>query len=47
MTEHMVFPPSLVHDQMRAGLLYDIGKLAVSNRILDKPSLSPMQRLSR
>jgi len=37
MTEHMGLPASAVRDQTRAGLLHDIGKLAISNRILDKP----------
>ena len=37
MTEYMGLPESAVRDQTRAGLLHDIGKLAVSNRILDKP----------
>ena len=37
MSEYMGFPPEAVRDQTRAGLLHDIGKLGVSNRILDKP----------
>jgi putative nucleotidyltransferase with HDIG domain len=38
MAEYMGFPGSAVCDQRRAGLLHDIGKLSVSNRILDKPA---------
>ncbi len=30
--------PSRVRDVLRAGLLHDLGKLGISNRILDKPS---------
>jgi putative nucleotidyltransferase with HDIG domain len=37
MSELLGFPATAVRDQMRAGLLHDIGKLAISNRILDKP----------
>jgi len=37
MSEHMGFGQEEVRDQMRAALLHDIGKLGVSNRILDKP----------
>ena len=37
MAEHMVLPTHAVRDQGRTGLLHDIGKLGVSNRILDKP----------
>ncbi len=37
MMEHMGFGASAVRDQRRAALLHDIGKLSVSNRILDKP----------
>jgi putative nucleotidyltransferase with HDIG domain len=37
MTEYMGFPAPMVRDQRWAGLLHDIGKLSVSNRILDKP----------
>lgn len=37
MTEFLGFPAVAVRDLMRAGLLHDIGKLAISNRILDKP----------
>ncbi|MGB3681631.1 MAG: HD domain-containing phosphohydrolase [Rubrobacteraceae bacterium] len=36
-SEHMGLPADAVADQVRAGLLHDIGKLGVSNRILDKP----------
>ena len=36
-SEHMGLGPDEVRDQMRAGLLHDIGKLGVSNKILDKP----------
>lgn len=36
-SEALGLTPSAVHDQRRAGLLHDIGKLGVSNRILDKP----------
>jgi len=34
---HMGFPQDEVRDQRRAALLHDIGKLGISNRILDKP----------
>ncbi len=37
MGERMGFAPRAVRDQEWAGLLHDIGKLGVSNRILDKP----------
>ena len=37
MSRKMGFPESVVRDQMRAGLLHDIGKIGISNRILDKP----------
>jgi HD-GYP domain-containing protein (c-di-GMP phosphodiesterase class II) len=33
----MGFGPTGLRDLRRAGLLHDIGKLAISNRILDKP----------
>lgn len=36
-SEHMGFSEEVVADQLRAGLLHDIGKLGISNRILDKP----------
>jgi HD-GYP domain-containing protein (c-di-GMP phosphodiesterase class II) len=36
MAEHMALPAYAVRDQGRAGLLHDIGKLGISNRILDK-----------
>ena len=34
---HMGLPDEMVRDLSRAGLLHDIGKLGISNRILDKP----------
>ncbi len=37
MSEYMGFDRDALRDQMRAALLHDIGKLGVSNRILDKP----------
>ena len=37
MSEYMGLPTSEVSDQLRAGLLHDIGKLGISNTILDKP----------
>jgi HD-GYP domain-containing protein (c-di-GMP phosphodiesterase class II) len=37
MSRRVGLPEPAVRDQMRAGLLHDIGKLGVSNRILDKP----------
>ncbi len=35
--EHVGLPEGAVRDLKRAGLLHDIGKLGISNRILDKP----------
>ena len=37
MSDHMGLPAPTVQNQIRAGLLHDIGKLSISNRILDKP----------
>jgi HD-GYP domain-containing protein (c-di-GMP phosphodiesterase class II) len=37
MAEHLALPAYAVRNQGRTDLLYDIGKLAISNRILDKP----------
>ena len=37
MGERAGFGPDASRDLMRAGLLHDIGKLGISNRILDKP----------
>jgi len=37
MSRRMGMSEPVVRDQMRAGLLHDIGKLGISNRILDKP----------
>lgn len=37
LAEHFGLPPADVRDVRRAGLLHDIGKLGVPNRILDKP----------
>ena len=37
MSRRMGFEGEELRDQMRAGLLHDIGKLGVSSRILDKP----------
>lgn len=37
-SEHMGFGPEELRDQRRAGLLHDIGKLGISNSILDKGS---------
>lgn len=37
MNRHMGYPEPEVRVQRRAGLLHDIGKLGISNRILDKP----------
>ncbi|QIN81626.1 HD domain-containing protein [Rubrobacter tropicus] len=37
MGERAGFGPDATRDLMRAGLLHDIGKLGISNRILDKP----------
>ena len=37
MSEHMGLPATEVKNQLRASLLHDIGKLGISNRILDKP----------
>jgi HD-GYP domain-containing protein (c-di-GMP phosphodiesterase class II) len=37
MSRRMGFAEAVVRDQMRAGLLHDMGKLGISNRILDKP----------
>lgn len=36
MSEYLSFDTTEVRDQRRAALLYDIGKLGISNRILDK-----------
>ena len=37
MAERAGMPPEATRDLMRASLLHDIGKLGISNRILDKP----------
>lgn len=37
MSRRVGFDEATSRDQMRAGLLHDIGKLGISNRILDKP----------
>lgn len=37
MSRRVGFSEAVVRDQMHAGLLHDIGKLGISNRILDKP----------
>jgi HD-GYP domain-containing protein (c-di-GMP phosphodiesterase class II) len=42
--DELGFDPGSLRDLRRAGLLHDIGKLAVSNRILDKPGrLDPVE----
>ena len=41
---HLGLSEDAVHDQRRAGWLHDVGKLGVSNRILDKPDrLTPSE----
>ena len=47
MSERMGLKGEELRDQMRAGLLHDIGKLGVSSRILDKPGSLTEEEFAR
>lgn len=46
-SERMGFEDEELRDQMRAGLLHDIGKLGISSRILDKPGALTEEEFAR
>jgi HD-GYP domain-containing protein (c-di-GMP phosphodiesterase class II) len=47
MGEILGFPPDQLDDLRRVALMHDIGKLAISNRILDKPARLSAAELAR
>ena len=47
MSRRMGFEGEELRDQMRAGLLHDLGKLGVSSRILDKPGALTEEEFAR